>query len=109
MPNRPSRECKKPGCHNLTNDINGYCSQHQGWEQRERDKRRLPAHERGYDNSWHKIRNYKIKINPLCERCQAAGNHHKDHNPKNNEWDNLESLCQACHDAEHKADRWGSG
>jgi hypothetical protein len=33
--------------------------------------------------------------------------HHKDRNPYNNDDNNLESLCEPCHDVEHKKERWG--
>lgn len=67
--------------------------------------------ERGYDWSWKKIRDRKLKIDPLCERCQAVGKtvpavlvHHKDRNPKNNEPGNHEALCLSCHQLEHRLD-----
>lgn len=62
--------------------------------------------------SWRKTRNsYFIKQCGLCERCGNSGKivHHKIYiTPKNiNEpsitlnWDNLELLCQDCHNKEH--------
>lgn len=39
----------------------------------EAGSRRLPAHLRGYDARWRKVRKIKIGRNPLCERCEAAG------------------------------------
>ena len=50
----------------------------------------------------------------MCERCLAKGRsveavpvHHKDRDPYNNEFRNLESLCNPCHEREHAAERWG--
>jgi 5-methylcytosine-specific restriction protein A len=55
----------------------------------------------------------KLNRDPLCERCALAGLtvaavlvHHKDRNPRNNTVENTESLCDACHDAEHRRERW---
>ena len=93
---------------------NGRCEAHTKQQRKRYDESRLSAPERGYDHRWHKIRNYKLGINPLCERCKitprvipAALVHHKDRNPKNNRMNNLESLCVECHNAEHKGERWG--
>jgi Zn finger protein HypA/HybF involved in hydrogenase expression len=47
----------------------------------------------------------------ICERCKNKleltnpfkwCTHHKDHNRKNNEIENLEILCKSCHQKEHK-------
>jgi len=46
-----------------------------------------------------------------CERCNTELDlsnsfkwvtHHKDHNKKNNDIDNLEILCKSCHQKEHR-------
>lgn len=65
---------------------------------------------------WQKLRKQKILLNPLCERClkreiyvPAYFVHHKEYiTEKNYEDDNiffnienLESLCQECHNKEH--------
>jgi len=57
----------------------------------------------------------KLRANPLCEECKILGRiveasmvHHiisikgKD-DPCRLEWDNLQSLCEACHDAKHSS------
>ena len=110
MPVKPPKPCKKAGCNRLTTASDGYCEKHTGLDKKQADERRGSAVERGYDGKWHKIRNQKLKADPFCERCTrtviADLVHHKDHNPKNNEWENLESLCQEHHDEEHKDERW---
>ena len=75
-------------------------------------EQRGTATERGYDHTWKKIRDRKLNADPLCERCEAKGRvvvavlvHHKDRNPLNNKPENHESLCDRCHDDEHKNDR----
>jgi len=77
------------------------------------DRDRGTSAERGYDRRWRKVRAVKLRKHPLCERCLKDGKtraadlvHHKDRNPKNNRWNNLESLCVSCHDIEHKHDRF---
>lgn len=75
---------------------------------------------RGYDRAWRKVRAYKIKLNPFCERCFKLGKivpiqiktdgnfgvvHHKKPVEQFPELrlliDNLESLCWRCHEIEH--------
>lgn len=55
-----------------------------------------------------------MSSDPLCERHMAIGApivavlvHHKDRDETNTREDNLESLCVECHEAEHRAERWG--
>ena len=67
------------------------------------------ASERGYDSRWHKLREAYISSNPLCDLCKRAGRtkiaeevHHKEpfgsiDDPLRLDWDNLQSLCSACH------------
>jgi len=66
---------------------------------------RAPAHRRGYNSTWRKVRAAKLRHHPLCEECERQGRtieaaevHHKDENPMNNEPSNLESLCRSCHE-----------
>lgn len=65
---------------------------------------------------WQKLRKQKLLLNPFCERCSIEGIynsayivHHKKYITDNNyedddiffNIDNLESLCQECHNKEH--------
>lgn len=91
-----------------------YCPTHTEAATKVSDERRGSSAERGYDAQWKHRRELKITENPLCERCLVIGKvivaglvHHKDRDPRNNESENLESLCVACHDAEHAQERWG--
>lgn len=69
---------------------------------------------------WQKLRKQKLLLNPFCERCLKNGIynsayiiHHKEYiTDKNYEDDNiffninnLESLCQECHNKEHFKDK----
>ena len=64
--------------------------------------------------AWRSTRNaYAVSVNGLCERCGQAGDivHHKVYiSPQNINnpditlnWDNLELLCQDCHNKEHSS------
>jgi 5-methylcytosine-specific restriction protein A len=70
------------------------------------------------DRRWKRLREYKLRENPLCERCEAAGKsklatevHHKIPFSQGNtramverlafDFDNTESLCTQCHSEEH--------
>jgi HNH endonuclease. len=76
------------------------------------DAKRESAHLRGYNYKWTKIRARKLRTDPICESCRMDGLyvnaeevHHKDSNPFNNSWDNLESLCKPCHRRKRQGDR----
>lgn len=66
--------------------------------------------------AWRKLRKAYLSAHPLCERCIAKGEvtpakivHHKTYITPDNisnsdvtlSWDNLEALCQDCHNIEH--------
>ena len=87
---------------------------HRKQERKRYDKERGSASSRGYDARWRKVREVVLSDEPLCRRCVAAGRvvaaemvHHIDRNPRNNQRDNLEPICRACHEAEHKNERYG--
>jgi len=108
MPYKPKRPCRQPGCPNLTDNQVGYCNAHSQAADNYRDS----AIQRGYDQTWRKVRRLILNENPLCvvclqsKRVQAAELvHHKDRNPKNNDQDNLVALCIDCHAREHGKDK----
>ncbi|HUX79273.1 MAG TPA: hypothetical protein VMW10_05965 [Alphaproteobacteria bacterium] len=123
-PYRAGRPClgygpRRGGCPNLVKGIETYCPDCLPYTQAENkkyDKKRDQTPERRFLHSttWRRIRDYKLSIDPLCERCQKQGLtvpavlvHHKDGNELNNHRFNHESLCNACHELEHKDKRWG--
>ena len=69
MPGRRKRECKKVGCHVLTDSADGYCEQHKKEKWAAGDERRKSARERGYDTQWEKYRKEFLLQHPLCEDC----------------------------------------
>ena len=79
--------------------------------------RDIPEIEQRYKSSrWVKLRKQKLLLNPFCERCLEKGIynptkiiHHIEYITDKNymldevffNLDNLESLCQPCHNEEH--------
>ena len=111
MPRRPKSACKHPGCPNLTPAGQSYCDEHKKIKRKMDDDRRGPAHLRGYDKRWEKVRNNYIKRYPLCERCEASGKitpaflvHHIKPLSEGGDrlnYDNLQALCERCHGEVH--------
>ena len=79
--------------------------------------RKLPEIEKKYNcKRWKDLRKQKKIISPFCERCLKKGIYNSVYIVHHKEWindknylddnifyniDNLESLCQACHNQEH--------
>lgn len=72
--------------------------------------------------AWKRCRRAYIAAHPLCERCLEHGIiepakivHHKTYITPENihdpditlNWDNLEALCQTCHNVEHHGEQIG--
>ena len=78
MPSAPLKQCRKPGCKNVSK--NSYCDEHLKQrkavakiKQRDYDKIRGTRTERGYDNRWNRYsKHYRVK-NPLCVDCEKRG------------------------------------
>ncbi|OPX87746.1 MAG: HNH endonuclease [Pelotomaculum sp. PtaB.Bin104] len=106
MPQRPLKPCRHPGCPALTNT--GYCEQH---KREQWNDNRKNARQRGYTAQWEKVRAYKLKRNPLCERCEqekrvtpAVMVHHIKPISQGGavlDMANLMSVCRSCHDKLH--------
>jgi 5-methylcytosine-specific restriction protein A len=113
MPIAPRKPCAFPACPELTNKR--YCPEHKKKVQQNYEKTRETAQARGYTHRWQKVRKRKLSKNPLCEIhsqrdeiVPAVLVHHIDKNPKNNKSENLQSLCNRCHEELHhrEGDRW---
>lgn len=111
MPSLPMRPCSCPGCRQLV-AAGSRCPDH-GKEANEYERRRLPAHKRGYNHAWNDLRTAYIRENPFCElrlTCQdrsilerlATEVHHRrpiqDAPELCLDWSNLASACGPCHD-----------
>ena len=121
-PYRASRPCPGRGprsrsCPNLIRGNMTCCPDCMPFEKqatRRYDKARdeSPGRQFLHSMQWRKEREIYLNENPLCERClkqdltiPAYLVHHRDHNELNRAKENKESLCNSCHEAEHK--RWG--
>ncbi len=111
-PCKPRRACNWPNCNELV-AIGRFCEHHAKEAAKKYEAYRETATVRGYDSRWNKVRDIKANKTPLCERCEAKGLtvlldvvHHRDRNTRNLREENLESLCNACHDVEHKDERF---
>lgn len=109
MSQMPKRQCQ---CGAI---ISGPCPECKPKRRKQHDRDRGSATQRGYGARWQRVRAAYIARHPLCERCEAGGYtqearlvHHIDRNARNNNFSNLESLCNECHDIEHKMHRFTS-
>lgn len=110
MPPRAKRPCRHRGCAAVTNDISGYCENHQqqhagdGWRNYQPGKTRQ---ERGYGRPWEIKRARIMKRDKyLCQNCRRDGiatkassvDHiiPKAHGGTDDDF-YLESLCWSCH------------
>lgn len=111
MPRKPLKPCGFPGCPNLTESQ--YCDEHRISERRKYDKyQRNPDVMKQYHGAWQKIREWYVRMHPLCEDClesdrltPAAEVHHilplscgGTHDDSN-----LCALCRSCHNKRHIA------
>ena len=116
MPTRLRSPCRWPSCPGLAAH-HGYCEQHRHLarqSEKRYDEQRGSSAQRGYDYRWQQLRAYKLRVNPLCEDCEAEHRvvaatmvHHADPISEGGAalppLEELVSLCQTCHDRRHKA------
>lgn len=100
MPYKSKRPCASPGCSNLVEHGEIYCSKHKS--------NKLRSYTGAYKGAWQSLRTMYLKRNPLCEECKRKGiitvATEVDHiipiklRPDLRlEWTNLQSLCKSCH------------
>jgi 5-methylcytosine-specific restriction protein A len=113
-PYAPPRACTFPGCPNYCEPYSDYCSAHKRKSSKLYDKYRGSARQRGYDNTWHKLSNMKLRKNPMCEceECKGQGKiadmvHHiksvEEYPELRLELGNLLSMNGECHNKLHKS------
>ena len=129
MTNKPAKPCPGRGprygsCPNLTRGAETCCLECKPLEKaksRRYDKNRdetQPWRTWIHSTRWRRASNAHKAANPLCAECERQGRitpvylvHHKIPHEGNYAlfWDvnNWESLCDACHEVEHKGERWG--
>lgn len=72
MPRKLPTPCNHQGCPSLT--IDRFCNDHKKHHQRQQDKRRGTAHQRGYDSRWQRYSRFFLKQpkNAFC-KLQLTG------------------------------------
>lgn len=115
MPQKPPTACRFPNCPELTRE--NYCSGHKEHEKKihaEYDARRM--HDPFYNSpAWIALRTYHKRRFPLCQECERKGqtvpmkivDHIKSIKQGGGRLDpdNLQSLCQECHNRKTGQDR----
>jgi len=112
---RPLRPCNYPGgCPELV--VSGRCPKHAKQSQKQYDRQRGSSSSRGYDYQWAKFRAVYLSAHPFCVTCEenqyivaATLIHHKtplDEGGSKYSEDNLQALCNDCHEKKHGKDRW---
>lgn len=99
--------CAHAGCETLIPITETYCEKHKPVDtnrnRKDYDKNRGSSKERGYSRQWQKIKDSKLREEPLCRICGAVATvvHHIDRNPFNYADENLMPLCRNCHEKLH--------
>lgn len=110
MPNKPARPCSVAACPNLVQGEIPYCPKHKhlaptGWGA----KKDLPRQKFYHRKRWRKLSALYRKSNPVCVQCAKQGRTVPadvvDHitpildggDPYDE--DNLQSLCNSCHNS----------
>ncbi len=109
MPRRPKKPCSYPSCPALVEAGQRFCSEHK--RENYRNDNRKNYRERGYSNSWDKVKAIKKRQDPLCEMCRKENritaveivHHIKPINEGGEllDMDNLMSVCRVCHGRLH--------
>ena len=106
MPTQPKRPCRYPGCPSLATPGEQYCPQHKTKTEQFYNKYQRPNDKNAYGRAWKRIRDRKIKENPLCEECLKNGIYKAAEEVHHilpladggrSTQDNLMSLCRSCH------------
>lgn len=112
MPTKPKRPCRYTGCPNLAAQGEQYCPQHKTKVEQFYNKYQRPNDKKSYGRAWKRIRDRKIRENPLCEECFKAGIYKAAEEVHHilpladggtSERSNLISLCRSCHMKAHEA------
>jgi 5-methylcytosine-specific restriction protein A len=74
MPTKPKRPCKQFGCPELVESGQSYCDKHKKTYDKDYERKRGTAHQRGYTKTWSKYRLMYLRENPICVMCQEEGN-----------------------------------
>ena len=117
MPYKARHPCNHPGCANLREANEGYCSFHKP-SHRDDYARKDPDYFRLYNNKrWRAYRRMYLQEHPLCinfKECHNAASVVDHIKPHNGEWDmfwesgNHQSMCESCHNRKTAKEKgWG--
>ena len=111
MPHSPQRGCRYMNCPRRAVPGSQYCEEHKALMDRQYDQyTRDKESRKKYSQGWKQIRTRYVREHPFCERCREEGRltpvaevHHIRPISRGgtNQWDNLMSLCQSCHNKIH--------
>lgn len=118
MTRRAPSPCNAPGCQVLTRSR--FCERHRRQHQREDQRRRGTATQRGYDARWRRARRAFLIEHPLCAHCLEAGrttpadtvDHivpHRGDPALFWDRDNWQALCWRCHSRKTAKEDGGFG
>lgn len=102
----PKYRCCNKRCPALVDRPGKYCPTCEKRRQRDHDRTRGTAKERGYGKRWRKIRDRYIAEHPLCERCLEDNRHVPTQEVHHivplarggtHDNENLQGLCKPCH------------
>lgn len=118
MSRKAPKPCSAPGCQALTRER--FCTRHQCSYQRQDQRRRGTATQRGYGARWRRARRLFLIGHPLCAECLRDGRttaatvvDHKQ--PHQGDpalfWDesNWQALCSRCHNRKTATEDGGFG
>jgi 5-methylcytosine-specific restriction protein A len=113
VPTSAKTICPHAGCNRITHG--GRCEQHRAQQYQGTSKNRSgdPFY---HTAAWHKLRDWKRSVSPLCEACEREGRvvamAHVDHvlpratHPHIElDADNTQSLCESCHNKKTACER----
>lgn len=121
MPWKPARPCRYPGCPNLITGEGSYCPAHARAKSKAFDAQRGTPDQRGYGETWRRLRKMFLAEHPLC--ADPFGAHEGrpvvatdvDHirakrDGGSDDVSNLQALCHACHSRKTAAEvGWAGG
>ena len=117
IPYKPKHPCSFPRCPELAQAGEQYCDRHKKQEQKQYDKQRGTAAQRGYGSRWKKYRRWYLQRYPLCVNYDECHNvatvvdHIKPVSKGGAFYDpeNHQAMCTPCHDSKTAREdgRWG--
>lgn len=118
MPTKAKKLCAVPGCPNVVESDKTYCEFHEKQRQKQVDAKRGTSTERGYNQTWRRLRLLVLHSEPLCRECKKNGRltaaTEVDHiiplsKGGTNELSNLQPLCHECHSRKTASEDGGFG